>query len=164
MTSIGAQWIHPLWCRFVYGGRVTRSESVVLVASLAVSALILDEGPHIYYQTASPLKGLQTTLMDYAMEYLSAQYTSYSYSEFLSKMQSLSPAEFLTELLILGITFEYLRFSGRKKEISLAQTLLHRMFRAVNFVDKDDHFWQGLDRIQTECARRLVWLFVVCER
>lgn len=161
---IDTQWLHSIWCRLVYGARVTITESEILVAALAVAALLLDEGPHIYYQISASLYSLHISLVDYLYECLVAKDARL---EKTSKSSlSSSSRNVIDELLVVALTGDYLRFQGQRKLECwpLTKKLLHGWVKAKNILDASSEFWQGLNESETQCALRLVRHSIVNER
>jgi hypothetical protein len=157
VNSIGVQWLEPIWSRFIYGARVTKAESMLLVAVLAVAALLLEEGPHIYYQTASPLGPLQSKLTDHMFQYIESLDTS---------IKASSHRDSINEFLVLAMAFDYLRLSGSRMPGNwpVVRKTLYQMERRTPFLSNSDFFWQNLDETEIEYARRAIWHFVICER
>lgn len=141
---------------------MSRAEGVLLVVTLAVAALLLAEGPHIYYSMAAALEPLHEALIDYVVEYFFEQRTSTA--------TSASPRDTLNRLAILGLAFDYLRFSAHRRKRDqecwmLVREGLHKLAQeSGTILDERSNFWQGLDVIETEYARRVAWHFIICER
>ncbi|PWN87981.1 hypothetical protein FA10DRAFT_269232 [Acaromyces ingoldii] len=166
VTNISAQWLHPIWCRFVHGGRVTQSESVVLVASLAVAALLLNEGPHIYYSTAAHLGSLHVTLINHVFAHVSTQRENARHNFTGMATLSLSPRYYLNELFVLALILDYLPSAGHRKpeDWPLVRDYTHQLIQLTGLTDESTVLWQGLNDLETEFARRLMWRFVSWDR
>lgn len=164
VVSISHQLLHPIWSRFVYGGRVTHSESVLLVAVIAVAALLLNEGPHIYYSTAAPLAPLHGVLIRHVFDYLATQRAATPGSS--TSAAQFFPRDSLHELLIFALTFDYLPSAGqgRPQDWPLVKDYMYEIIETSGFMDERSAFWQNLSDAEGECARRLVWRFVIWER
>lgn len=141
---------------------MTIAESEILVAALAVAALLLDEGPHIYYQLSTSLYSLHIALVDFLYDCLVAKDAR------LEKMSlaSFSSRNVIDELLVVGLTGDYLRFQGQRKLECwpLTKKLLHRWVKATNILDGKSEFWHDLNESEIQCAQRLIRHAAVNER
>lgn len=145
---------------------MTQSESVVLVASLAVAALLLNEGPHIYYSTAAHLGSLHVTLINHVFAHVSTQRENARHNFTGMATLSLSPRYYLNELLILALILDYLPSAGHRKpeDWPLVRDYTHQLIQLTGLTDESTVLWQGLNDLETEFARRLMWRFVSWDR
>lgn len=162
VNCISSQWLIPIWSRLIYGGRVTKAEAALIAAAIAVSALLLSETPHVYYETSVSPSNIHPTLTDFVQKHLEEQQRK----PLEEHSDESNPEGLLDDFITLGLALDYLRFSGsrRIKFWPLVKASIRRRADHAGLMDEDTRAWRNFDHLETEMARRVVWHVIVCER